>query len=114
MEEQNKKIDIDEGYDKSKDPDYKKCLVPNCNKYGRVIGRLANKELVYCHMHEDMGVRTLNFLINSKFRYKFTKYLEERRQDLFMNGTVEFCDECNKKIEKYVTSKIQEIDKLEK
>ena len=92
----------------------KKCIIPNCDKYGRMIGQLGNIELVYCMKHEDYGIRALNFLINSKFRYKFVKFLDEVRQDLFIKNEPELCTDCNKKISKYVSKMIVKVEELEK
>lgn len=88
-----------------------KCSVVGCEKKGRRIGRLGDIELIYCSHHEDYGVRVLNFLINSKFRYKFTRFLDETRTDLFAKNEPAFCDKCNKEIAKYVDEKIKELDK---
>jgi len=92
----------------------KKCLVHNCNRAGRKVGSLGDIDLIYCTKHEDIGVRVLNFLINSKFRWKFTRYMDERREDLFKRNEPSLCKSCNKKLFKYVNKMIKKVNEIEK
>jgi len=92
----------------------KKCIINGCDKSGRCIGKLGHIDLIYCHKHEDFGIRALNFLINSKFRYKLTKFLDDKRQDLLQKGLPTLCEECNKKFVEYTNLKVKEIEELEK
>lgn len=88
-------------------------MITGCEKKGRTIGVLGDILLNYCAHHEDYGVRALNFLINSKFRYKLTNFLDERRKDMLKEGIPKMCSACNKNAEKYVRSKIKELEELE-
>jgi len=92
----------------------KKCIIVGCGKAGRVIGRLGDIELVYCAKHEDMGNRALNFLLNSMYRHRLTKFIEEKRTDIFSKGVPELCEKCNEKIKEYVNKSISEIDEINK
>ena len=91
-----------------------KCLVVNCYRIGRKLGTFVGKDLIYCHKHEDYANRVINFLINSRFRYKLTKFLGECRQDILMKNQPKLCINCNKLILEYVEKKIKEIGEIEK
>lgn len=90
-----------------------KCSIVNCEHKGRKIAQLGTIPLSYCPKHRDYGVRILNFLVDSKFRNKFLVFLNEFRNEMFMLGSPEFCEQCNNKLHDYITTKSEELIKLE-
>ena len=88
------------------------CMFNGCDMKGRKIGQLGEIPLCYCARHRNYGVEVLDFLIDSLFRHKLTKFLDSTKNDLFMENKPELCNDCYKKIADYVKLKVNEIGEI--
>lgn len=59
------------------------CSVSGCEDKGRVIAWLSDIPITYCPKHRSYGNRVINFFLNSMYRDKLTKFLQDKRNDVF-------------------------------
>lgn len=91
----------------------KECLIVNCDKGGRLIGRLGEIELTYCGHHRKYGERILNFLIRAAFGDRMKDFLSETKDDLFMKNMPELSEHSYQVLSEYVNDMIHKLDEVE-
>ena len=90
------------------------CLMARCEAKGRLLGRLGDLPFTYCPRHRKKGERILNFLVNSLMRYKLTKFLQDAKQQLFMDNLPRLSNESYTALNEFVNNMIIKLDEMEK
>ena len=93
---------------------YATCSIVGCKDHGRIVARLGSIEICYCaHHRKKYGERVINALINAKFNFRLSRFMNDARKDLFMNYNSHLSEESKKAEAKYIKSKIEELKALE-
>lgn len=90
------------------------CLIIGCPEMGRILGKFAQKPLTYCPKHRKKGERILNYLVNSLMRYRLTNFLQDSRQQLFMDNHPKLCQGCYDNLAEFVNTMMLKLDEMEK
>ena len=90
------------------------CAVTQCNERGRVLARLGGDVIAYCPRCRKYGERVIDFMIDSVFRNKLSKFMSETKEDIFEKDVLELDEKTNKLFKDYLKKKSYELWELDK
>lgn len=92
--------------------DEKKCIIAGCNSKAKTLCYLGGIELNYCAKHFPLGLRVVDFFIDTILESKVSKIVEPIRTEVFADGDVYLCPDCQTRLGSQLQEAVVELDEV--